>query len=276
MVIKEFLRRHMLSFGWTLTLILVEALLTLLFPLFIGYAVDDAMNQTYNGLMHLGTLGLAVLIVGAGRRFFDSRHYAKAYQKIGSVFITNQPDHSTSKKAARLGMIKELVEFLEFSLPEMINAAITLVGVLAILATLEIHVFMGALLASSLIFIVYWVSSAKTLGLNKAANDEQEKEVEVIAKNDTNELGTHLRSMMQWNIKLSDLEVVNFSVTWLILMVFLLTSIFLSVDGQAIQYGILFSMVMYVFQYIESVMNIPFFYQSWLRLQEISSRIALN
>ena len=43
------MKKHWVKFGITLFLILIEAGLVLLFPLFIGHAVDDALNATYDG-----------------------------------------------------------------------------------------------------------------------------------------------------------------------------------------------------------------------------------
>ena len=275
MVLKDILRDQMLPFGFTFTLILLEALLTLLFPLFIGYALDGAMNGTYLSVFQLGVLSLATLIVGTGRRFFDSRNYAKVYQKIGSEVISGLNEQDTSIKSARLGMIKELIEFLEFALPELINAVITLMGVIVIIATLNLNVFYGTLITTALILSIYWISSTKTLRFNKASNDEQEKQVEVISKNNEFELKNHLKKTMQWNVKLSDLEAVNFSLAWFVLTIFLVVSIVISVDAQLVQYGVLFSLIMYVFQYMENVINIPFFYQNWLRLREITYRLSL-
>ena len=40
------------------------------------------------------------------------------------------------------------------------------------------------------------------------------------------------------------------------------------------EYGAVFALVMYVFQFMESVMLLPLFYQQWLRLREISGRLA--
>jgi len=276
MKLNDILKQQMLPFGFTLLLILMEALLTLLFPLVIGYAIDGAMEKSYQGVLQLGGLGLIVLIIGVGRRFFDSRHYAKVYEEIGSDLICKSRKQDTSTKSARLSMIKELIEFLEFSLPELVNALISLIGVIVIIATLNLNIFLGALISTLLIVITYWISSSKTIYLNKGANDEQEKQVEVIAAKSKNGLKNHLHEMMRWNIRLSDLEAINFSVTWLVLMAFLVVSIVISVDSQLIQYGILFSLIMYVFQYMESVVNIPFFFQNWLRLKEITKRIFVT
>ena len=81
---------------------------------------------------------------------------------------------------------------------------------------------------------------------------------------------------MKWNIKLSDLEAVNFSLAWFILMIFLVASIIISVQNPLVKYGALLSLIIYVFQYMESVINLPFFYQSWLRLKEITHRLFLG
>ena len=276
MKLKALLRHQMLPLGLAFALILVEAFLTLLFPLFIGRALDGAMHGVYLGVLQLGLLGFATVIIGLCRRFFDSRLYSKIYQKIGPKLVQSLDGQDTSIKSARLGMLKELVEFLEFSLPELIHAIISLFGVILIIAQLDLNIFLGALLCTALILMIYWISSSKTLSFNKAANDEQEKQVAVVSKKDEPELKNHLRKMMKWNIKLSDLEAVNFSLAWFILMIFLVASIIISVQNPLVKYGALLSLIIYVFQYMESVINLPFFYQSWLRLKEITHRLFLG
>ncbi len=273
MEIQPILKKHQLQFSFTLLLILLEAILAILFPLFIGYAIDSAISGSHQGVIHLGLLGLAALIVGVGRRIFDSRFYAKVYQSIGLNTISNIEGNVASTKSARLGMVRELVEFLENSLPELISNVIGLIGVIGIIATLNVNVFYGSLLIIFIVFIIYWMTSAKTIRLNKSSNDEFEKQVDIISKNDENELSLHLKEMMKWNIKLSDLEAINFSISWLLLIVFLVASIVISVNDGIVKYGTLFSLIMYVFQYIENVVNLPLFYQNWLRLKEIKERL---
>ncbi|WP_172665959.1 ABC transporter six-transmembrane domain-containing protein [Flammeovirga sp. OC4] len=273
MSLKNTLKKYRHKFCFVLFLILLEAGLSILFPLFIGYAIDDAINRNHQGAICLGLLGLAVLIIGVGRRVFDSRFYAKVYQSIGTSAISSIKNHVPSKKSARLGMIRELVEFLENALPELISNIIGLIGVIGIIATLNLNAFYGSLITTFVIFLIYWVSSTKTIKLNKSSNDEFEKQVDVISKNDEKELNLHLRAMMKWNIKLSDLEAINFSISWMVLIAFLVASIVISVDDGIVKYGALFSFIMYVFQYMENVVNLPLFYQNWLRLQEIRERL---
>ena len=271
-MLNGILKRHRLKFGFTFLLVLAEAAAGLLFPLFIGLAVDDAIVGSDEGVVKLGLLGLVALLIGTGRRFFDSRFYSQIYQELGLRIISKMENASTSVKSARLGMIGELVEFLENALPELINALIGLAGVIIMIAMLNLKVFYGSLIVTFLIFLIYWMSASKTIRLNRAMNDEQEKQVAVISRLDSNALATHLTRTMRWNIKLSDLEAVNFSASWVLLIGFLVVTILLAANEGVVKYGAMLSLIMYVFQFMESITNLPFFYQSWLRLKEMCSR----
>lgn len=273
MDIKKLLKEYKYQFAFTLFLVLSEAGIEILFPLFIGYAIDGAIHQTYWGAIQLGLLGLVSLIVGLVRRVFDTRFYAKIYRRLGSSIITHMQDKPASVRSARLGMIRELIEFLENSFPELVSNVIGLLGVIILIFVLNRYVFYGSILITFVVFLIYWISSLKTIQLNKAANDELEKQVDVISSNDEKALNHHLQAMMKWNIKLSNLEAVNFSFTWIILILFLVSAIMISVNQGITKYGALFSLIMYVFQYIENVIHLPLYYQHWLRLKEIKDRI---
>lgn len=272
MQIKRLFKQYKWRFLLTLVLILMEAGIMLLFPLFIGNAIDGIINNTKVGVFQLAALGLVLLIIGIGRRVFDSRFYGKVYEIAGAQII-QRIDGKPSVKTARLNMLQEFVEFLENSLPELINNIIGLIGVMLILFSLNIKVFYGSITVTLFIFMVYWLTSKKTIDYNVASNNEMERQVDVLTKNDSSELKDHLNRIVKWNIKLSDLEAFNFSVSWMLVLVFLTSSIIISVDNEVTQYGALFALVMYVFQYIENVLNLPLFYQNWLRLREIISRL---
>ena len=182
-------------------------------------------------------LGLIALVIGIGRRVFDSRFYAKVYQNVGSDTISKLHNANSSVKSARLNMIGEFVESLENSFPELISNIIGLVGVIVIIFTLNQVVFYGSLIVTFIIFLIYWVTSKRTIKLNKSSNDEFEKQVDVLSKKNETELALHLKEMMKWNIKLSDLEATNFSISWIVLSIFLVISILISVDGGVIKYG---------------------------------------
>ena len=274
---KLTIRSILIEFKWKLIfiffLILIESAIELLFPLFIGFAIDDILLGNYKGIIQLGVLGTLVILIGGGRRFFDSRIYARIYRRLGNVTLMKIDGNLSSVKTARLGMINEIVEFLENSLPALISTIIGMAGVIIVIASLNLNVFLVGLAAKLMVFLIYFLTRKKTTHFNSAYNNEFEKQVDVITANNDILLSTHLKNMMTWNIKLSDLEVFNFSMSWLILMAFLVLSIIFSVNAGNVTYGALFSLIIYVFQYIESVIALPAFYQNWLRLKEIKERL---
>ncbi|MEO0570299.1 MAG: ABC transporter six-transmembrane domain-containing protein [Bacteroidota bacterium] len=267
------LRKYYFQFGITLLMILLETALALMFPLCIGKAIDSAINGSFLGALQLGGLGITTLIVGVWRRWSDSRFYAKVFQDMGSMTLSKMDNSTSSKKSASLSMIRELIEFLENTMPELIGNIIGLIGVIGIIATLNLKVFYGGLLVGLLVFVIYWLTRSKTIQFNKLSNDEFERQVAIISKNDGKALKIHLKQMMKWNIKLSDLEAINFSISWMFLMTFLVLAIASAVWDDIVGYGALFALLMYVFQYIENVINLPLFYQNWLRLKEIIHRL---
>lgn len=257
----------------TLLLVLLEAGLAILFPLFIGYAINGAIAHDYTGAYWLGGLGLLSLVIGSTRRLVDSRFYARVFRKFGhDIGSTNQL--TPTRQNAMLSMLEEMVGFFENSIPEIVSSLIGLVGTLIIVSTLNTDIFIGCLIVLAVVFIVYALTRKRTMRYNTAYNDMLEEQVEVLQQKDGPKLHSFLRKLMKWNIKLSDLETINFSVVWLVMMALLVVSIVKSVQGGDVDYGSVFALVMYVFQYIESVTVLPFFYQQWLRLREISDRLS--
>ena len=118
------------------------------------------------------------------------------------------------------------------------------------------------------------MSQNKILNLNKGQNNELERQVDIIASRDTDSVKTHFQNLVAWNIRLSDLETINFSLTWVVLTGVLLGSILLAATSTETSFGQVVSIVMYVFGFMESVMTFPLYYQQMIRLREIAGRIG--
>ncbi len=270
----------MAQFKWrisfTLGLVMIEALLAVLFPLFIGLAINDLLEQSYAGIFHLALLGLASLVVGSARRFYDTRIYSGIYCQIAPEMVDNElsKNSSTSKISARSGLLTEFVNFLEESMPEAIGALVSLLGILVIIATLNTHVFWACLGLLAFIVVIYLVTGQLNFTLNKQYNNQLEKQVEVIARKEPALISEHFRRLMTWNIKLSDLETVNYLLIWLgAIALFLYTPITVIAAG-ILKYGLVFSVLMYVLEYIQNIITLPLHIQQLIRLKEISNRLS--
>ena len=262
--------RRQLAF--TMTLVLMEAVGWMLFPLVIGRAIDDVLEGTRRGLWELAGLGAATVGIYVARRVCDSRAYAKVYVRLSEELVARQAAVTVSAKTARLGMLREVVEFFENSLPTLVNSVFGIAGTALILWTLNLSIFLGCISVGMVAAVLYGFTGKFTTRCNEAFNNEYEKRVEAVESGVPRRVGRHVRRMMRWNIKLSDLEAANFGVVWVFMVALLVFSVNAAVENTD-EYGKVFAVVMYVFQFMESVAMLPLYYQEWLRLREITGRL---
>lgn len=259
----------------TWILVVAEAVLLLMFPLFIGMAVDDLLSEKFQGLVALGGFGFATVTVGSARRFYDTRVYSKIYACVSKAIVAQEHNRNSdiSTISARTNMATELVDFMENLFPEIIQSLIGLGGALILIYFLQVNSFVACLIATLVIVAIYLGTSRLTFRLNQGANDEFEKRVEVIKRNTPAEISKHFRKVIRWNIRLSDLETWTFSASWIVLIAVLLYSIWATVIDGVTTHGNVLAILMYVFNYIESVIVLPLFYQQAVRVNEIATRL---
>ncbi|MEM7208345.1 MAG: ABC transporter six-transmembrane domain-containing protein [Pseudomonadota bacterium] len=268
-------RRFRWRISFTVSLVVVETLLDLLYPLFIGWAISDLLYESFNGIYLLVGLGSLSLLIGSARRFYDTRIYAHIYQVIAPEMVAKEKDKSQSVStiAARSSLLTELVEFFENALPEVITVVIGVVGVLIIVSTLNVDVFFACLALLLLIVIVYSTVGSLNYRLNAGYNTELEKQVEMIKQLNISHVRSHFERLMQWNIKLSDLETGTYFVLWLgIIALFVYTPI-TAIKHGTVDHGLLVALLMYVFSFIEKAATLPLYVQQVIRLKEITNRI---
>ena len=260
----------------TWILLLGESITLLLFPLVIGFTVDSLIDESHAGLVVLGVLCVAVLVFAAGRRFYDTRVYALIYRDMAAALVEQKRSRgtSTTKLTAQVNLLYEVVDFFEDSLPSLIGAVITFFGVTVMLGVVDIWLMVSCLTASVLVILIYALSEKRIFLYNKRQNDELEKQVDVLKENRRRRVHVHFARIMKWNIKLSDLETLNFSGVWIVMTFLLVFSIVFVVDSDVMSYGEKITSIMYVFEYIEVVISLPFFYQEIIRLQEITGRLS--
>jgi len=273
--IKTIIRRYWKRAFFTWMMVFLEGLLILLFPLLIGKALDDYMTSSMIGVYALGALCLATLITGAGRRFYDTRVYSKIYKLLSGEIVMREDKRSSSisKTSARLHLFAEFIDFLENSMPAIIDNFIRLAGTVVIIFFMDIKLFLICLTSSLLILLVYYFSNSKIYFLNSGQNDEFENQVDIITRKEPEETQNHFNRIIAWKIRLSDLETINFSLVWLILSVVLVLAIVLISGSSGQTSGSSLTIIMYIFGFMESVMVFPLYYQQLIRLHEVSGRL---
>lgn len=262
----------------TAALVLLEAVIELLFPLFIGIAINGLLHGNLAGVLALGGLGLGSLVIGSARRFFDTRAYTGIYRQVATEVVAyeQQKGSSTSTIAARTTLLNEFIEFLENSMPQIAKSAIGTAGMLVIIAAIDLSVFLSCLALLVLVVLTYWATGRLNFRLNRAYNDELEQQVETLATGNAGLIGRHFTTLMGWNRRLSDLETLNYGAIWLGVIALLVYAPIAVITPGDTDYGFAFAAIIYVFQYIESLATLPLFIQQLIRLKEISTRLTLS
>lgn len=269
-------KNNKITISLTLLLVLLELASGLLFPLFIGYAINDLIAGTYTGLINLSFLTIASLVFGMLRRFYDSRVYGKIYINLATSLVESEQkkDKDVSVISARVSLLTEIVEFFENSFPEIINSFLGLIGVVIILLTMSFKISILCFVVMGFIVLVYGVTGQKNLTLNTEFNDTLETQVSVLSQSNPHVIKNYFKSITKTNIKLSDLETLNFGAILSVSLSVFIFSIFIATTGSNITYGAVFALLMYVYEFIERVTILPLYYQNYIRLSEISDRLS--
>ena len=260
----------------TWIMVFIEGVTLLLFPMLIGIAIDDLMNDSFSGLLKLGGLCGILLIAGSARRYYDTRIYSNIYKNIALEIVQNEHEKKSdaSKTTARVNLFTEFIYFLEDSMPGILNEVINLLGALTIIFIISFKVFIVCIIAIIFMLIVYLLSQKYIFRYNHESNNQFEQQASAIKSRNNNNIKNHYNIMTRWRIKLSDLETMNYSIIWIILSAVLLFSVFIISSTPDMSYGKILSSIMYVFGFIQSLLSFPFFYQEIIRLQEIASRLT--
>jgi len=274
--LKAIFSRFKWQISLTLLLVVIEAILGIFYPLLIGLAINDILKGSYQGIYWLTTLGISSLLVGTLRRFYDTRIYSTIYRKTvtGMVAAEHIKSRPVSAISARCNLMTEFVVFLENTLPDIVQSVIAIIGVSVIVATLNIKVFFACFALLLLVLSVYTFTGRKNFNLNKGYNDELERQVQAIESKSNTTSKKHFNALMRWNVTLSDLETSNYFIIWSgVIALFIYTPITVIDDG-VLTYGLVFSILMYVFDYIENLATMPLHIQQAIRLKEISQRFS--
>lgn len=274
------LKTLVVRFKWrillTNLLVFLESILGVLIPLFIGLAINDLLDGSLRGVIYLTVLSLSSVAVGNIRRVYDTRTYSRIYQIVAPEMVANeqQKGSSVSKVIARTSLLGEIIEFLEWSVPAVVGAGVYLIAVLVIIAGLNLQVFYASLALLLLTLIVYATTGKLNFKLNESYNDQLEHEVSALESRDHSLIRNYYRTLMRWNIKLADLGTFNYLIVMLGTTALLVYTPIAVIKGGVEYYGLVFSAVLYVFEFITALIELPDHIQQVIRLNEISSRLS--
>ncbi len=256
----------------TLSLLTVERLLGVIVPFVLGLAINDLIAGELRGVWWLIALEVTALAIGTGRRLYDSRVYAGIYSDVADA-TAKRTDLSVSRRAARLGLARELVDFFEWELPELIAALVGIVGALTMLVYMLPSVGALSFITGLLVAMIFVVSRGRMFNLNKLLNNELERQVTMLESERAFLRLKHLARLARWRIHLSDLEAANFAIAELLLSALIIAAVVVTVQA-GLSVGEVFAVLTYLIGLAENLIVLPWTYQQSIRAHEIGGRIA--
>ncbi len=264
---------------FTYLLFSIEMLGSLLRPFFLGEAVNDLIKGSYKGLIVLSVVHLAWIIIGTLRHRYDTRTYSAIYTSLVTRFLSRRIDQSeVSKLSAHSTLAREFVDFLEFDLVYVIEAAYNLLGSAILLYFYDSSVV--ALCFAILLPVVgiSYIYGKRMKRLNRLKNDELEQQVDIISSGDKSAIFKHFNNLRHWQIRISDQEAWNFGFMELLVMIVIGISLLVTNTGTGttILAGNLIGMYTYLLKFVSGLDTIPYTVQRLTSLNDITRRIELQ
>ena len=126
---------------------------------------------------------------------------------------------------------------------------------------------------AGLIAVIYTLTTRRTVVLNREFNDEFERQVDVLGRNDSRLTRRHIGLLNSWTIKLSDIDAINLALS-LTLSVGLQIFAVVMATRQGVDFGDLLSILLYVFEISATAATLPVSWQEYLRLRDILRRFT--
>lgn len=278
-ILRKLIQKHRTQLVVTYVLFSLEMLGSLLRPFFLGNAVNDLIKGSYHGLIVLSGVHLAWLVIGTLRHRYDTRTYSAIYTSLVTKFLSRRIQQSdVSKLSAHSTLAREFVDFLEFDLVYVIEAAYNLLGSVVMLYFYDRSV---VVLCLSILLPVMAISSLygkKMKGLTRKKNDELEQQVNIISSGDQKAIHKHFNNLRNWQIRISDQEAWNFGMMELLVMVVIGIALLITnqVSGDTVLAGNLIGIYTYILKFVSGLDTIPYTVQRLTSLTDITRRIELE
>ncbi len=278
-ILRSLMKLHRNQLVLTYFLFSLEMLGALLRPFFLGVAINDLLKGSYQGLIVLSVVHIVWLIIGTIRHMYDTRTDSAIYVSLVTKFLSRRNTKSdVSKLSAHSTLAREFVDFLEFDLVYVIEAAYNLIGSLILLFFYESSVVIMCLSVLIPVVLISRVYGRRMQYLTKKKNDELENQVNIISTADHKTLTKHYNNLRSWQIKISDQEAFNFGFMELMVMIVLGVSLLITykTSGAAILAGNVVGIFFYVSNFAKGLETIPYTIQRLTSLTDITRRIELQ
>lgn len=262
----------------TFSLVALENLLFLGYPIFGGLAIDAVIQGNAWLSLIYGVVVLLMWLIGALRRAVDTRTFTQIYTQIAVPVILKQRQREQHYSAisARVALSREFVNFFEEHLPTSVTSLVSVFGAIVMLLWLEFWV--GILACGILAFFLGVLPRFANISeqLYFRLNNRLERDVHYIQHHPSNSLWKHYQLIARLRVLISNREAMGYFAIGIAMSVLFGFSFFwLSWHGYG-SAGHIYSISTYLWMFAMSLDDMPRLIEHYSNLKDIAQRVEIE
>ncbi len=277
-MLKHIGKTHRKRLIATFSLVGLENLLMLIYPVFGGWAINAVIEGNVWQAMLYGLVVLLMRLVGATRRIADTRTFTRIYTEIAVPVVLEQRQREVPHSAvtARVALSREFVSFFEEHLPIAATSLVSIFGACIMLLGLE---FWVGVLAVGILALFLWLLprfAAISENLYFRLNNCLERDNNFIQKGNERQLYQHYGLVARLRVLISNREASGYlciGVAMSILFGFAFVHMTLKGFGNA---GHIYSVSTYLWMFAMSLDDVPRLVEQYSNLKDIGQRVELS
>jgi len=277
-MLKHIGQTHRRKLITTFSLVGLDNLLLLVYPVFGGWAINAVMEGNVWQAMLYGVVVLLMWIIGAARRIADTRTFTKIYTEIAVPVVLEQRKREVPHSAitARVALSREFVSFFEEHLPIAATSLVSIFGACMMLLILE---FWVGVLAVAILALFLWLLprfAAISENLYFRLNNRLERDNHLIRDGNEHQLYRHYGWFAKLRVLISNREALGYlsiGITMSVLFGFAFIHMTLKGYGSA---GHIYSVSTYLWMFAMSLDDVPRLVEQYSNLKDIGQRVELS
>ena len=277
-ILKHIGKTHRKRLIATFSLVGLENLLMLIYPVFGGWTINAVIEGNVWQAMLYGLVVLLMWLVGAARRVADTRTFTRIYTEIAVPVVLEQRQREVPHSAvtARVALSREFVSFFEEHLPIAATSLVSIFGACIMLLGLE---FWVSVLAVGILALFLWLLprfAAISENLYFRLNNCLERDNHFIQKGNERQLYQHYGLVARLRVLISNREASGYlciGVAMSILFGFAFVHMTLKGFGNA---GHIYSVSTYLWMFAMSLDDVPRLVEQYSNLKDIGQRVELS
>ena len=277
-MLKHIGQTHRRKLITTFSLVGLDNLLLLVYPVFGGWAINAVMEGNVWQAMLYGVVVLLMWIIGAARRIADTRTFTQIYTEIAVPVVLEQRKREVPHSAitARVALSREFVSFFEEHLPIAASSLVSIFGACIMLLVIEpwVGVFAIVILLTFLRFLPRFAAASKRLYYR--LNNRLEQANHYLEDGSDRQLWQHYSLVARLRVLISNREAVGYlSVGVAMSLLFGFAFILMTLKGYS-SAGHIYAVSTYLWMFAMSLDDVPRLVEQYSNLQDISRRVQVG